>query len=196
MCTCLVSIKWHILYVIHYSSYRFPCDCDGISSIIVFAPRFGLNKMLVTGSLLFIASLFEYGHILVSSEGIKALDENIFASHGAEFHMLSIIKKYSDGYTSTNPTKAFGHVYEFREFYLRNYKLEDHNINVRQNYNITHISERAFEWASDVVVSKFHKVRSSFQRQFIFFFYLIQFSLSSNNIKVSLKLLQCKLICW
>ena len=142
--------------------------------------------MLVTGSLLFIASLFEYDNILASSEGINPLDENIFAGHGAEFPMLSVIKNYSDDCTSTNPNKAFGHVDEFREFYLRNYKLEDQTINLRQDYNITHISERAFEWASDVVVSKWHKVRSSFQRQFILFWFLNLFGLLSNNVYVCL----------
>ena len=151
--------------------------------------------LLITGTLLFITSLSGEENTLVFSEGIQPLGENIFANHGADIHTQSIIINDSDGYTSTDPTKALGHLDEFREFYLRHYKLEDQTINVHQNYNITHISERAFEWASDVVVSEFHKVRSSFKRQCTLFWFLnSSWPVVEYYLCIYLKLLQCKFI--
>ena len=107
------------------------------------------------GPLLFITYCLEEDNNLVSSEGIQPLGAIIFANHGSEIHSQSMIINESDGYTSTYPTKALGHVDQFRNFYLRNYKLEDQTINVNQDYNITHISEEAFELTKDVVVSEF-----------------------------------------
>ena len=111
--------------------------------------------LLIMGPLLFITYCLEEDNILVSSEGIQPLGAIMFANDGSEIHSQSMILNESDGYTSTYPTKALGHVDQFRDLYLRNYKLEDQTINVNQNYNITHISEEAFELTKDVVVSEF-----------------------------------------
>ena len=136
------------------------------------APRFGLNMLLIMGTLLFIAFLSVEDNILVSSEGIQPLALNIFADHGSDSQMQCIVINDSDGYTSTDPTKALGHLDDFREFYMRGYNREDQTITVYKNYNITHISDGVFAWASDVEVSEFSKVRISLPREFTFFGFL------------------------
>ena len=101
--------------------------------------------------------------MLVCSKGMQPLDEHIFTSYGTEFHTQSITIYDSEGYISNISTQTLGHIDEFRKFYLQSYSRDDQTINVKENYNITHISERAFEWASDIVVSKLYKAYISFQ---------------------------------
>ena len=153
------------------------------------APLFGLNMLLIMGTLLFIAFLSVEDNILVSSEGKQPLALNVFSEHGSDSQMQCIVINDSDGYTSTDPTKALGHLDDFREFYMRGYNREDQTITVYKNYNITHILDEAFAWASDVEVSEFSKVRIPFPREFTLFWFLNSSWPAVEIIFFSLKLL-------
>ena len=145
---------------------RFRCDKKSVKPLLLTLQghRSARLKMLrIACALLFMTSLFEDDSILVSSERIHMKDAHGFSEHGSGIYAHIPTMNDSDDYTSTPLAKPFDVIDKYRRFYLQNYNREYGIIKLRTNYNITHIPERAFEWANDVLVSGIFKLRNYFQ---------------------------------